>query len=183
MDDILPGGEGWSDGPDTGISLLSSYPIFAGQGMDPGKVNTDANEEGETSDPMILDTMDVYMHFSEIDPPLFPGGLPMDDASTTSTTPVPHGLLTPPLTSQSHEPLRDSENDDLYWKRFDILPSTPTDHAFYDRPVAQPSRTFMARLHKEYRALSTGLPGTFVLVCLTGSNVYFIASIDSRTGL
>lgn len=176
MEDILPGGEEWLDGPDTGIS--SQSPQLTGTelrinvrgGADTERVDTGSNEESRVPDVMILDTVDPYM---DLLPPRFPGGLPMDEASTTpqtSTTPIPHGTLTPPLTSQPHEPVRDSENDDFYWKRFDILASAPTDHAFYDRPVGQHSRTFMARLHKEYRALSTGLPGTLASVCVTSSD-------------
>lgn len=171
MEDIFPGGEEWLDGPDTGVSVLrpqlvwSDQRIDEGGGAGAGRVDVESSGEGGISD-----MMDACMDCSELDPPRFPGGLPMDDMSTTpqiATTPVPHELSTPPpVASQPHELLRDSENDDLYWKRFDVLPSAPTDHAFYDRPVAQPSRTFMARLHKEYRALSTGLPGTPTLVCL-----------------
>lgn len=48
---------------------------------------------------------------------------------------------------------------DLHWKRFDILPSAPVDHAFYGSAPAQPTRTFLARLNKEYRVLASSLPG------------------------
>lgn len=167
-DALIDGGE-WLDGPD-GIPLppLPPHlmPLHFGGGADTGGVGGDEDEGEEVSDAMILDTMDTYMDVTEMGPPQIPGGLPMDDASITpqvSTTPVPRGPSTPQPINQPHEPLRDSENDDRYWKRFDILQSAPIDHAFYDKPVAQPSRTFMARLHKEYRALSTGLPGGFVL--------------------
>jgi len=157
--------EEWLDGPD-GIPLppLPPHlmPLHFGVGVGTG----DGDEE--MSDTMILGTMDTYMDVTGTDPPQIPGGLPIDDASITpqvSTTPVPQGTSTPQPTSQPHEPaLRDSDNDDRYWKRFDVLPSAPTDHAFFDKPVAQPSRAFMARLHKEYRALSTGLPGRPILI-------------------
>jgi len=175
-DALLDGGE-WLDGPD-GIPLpplpqhltlpphltIPSHlmPLHFGVDMSTGDGDGDGGEE--MLDTMISDTMDTYMDVPEVDTPQFPGGL--DDTSITpqaSTTPVPQGSSTPQPTSQLHEPLRDSDNDDRYWKRFDVLPSAPTDHAFYDKPVAQPSRAFMARLHKEYRALSTGLPGRFIL--------------------
>ena len=45
------------------------------------------------------------------------------------------------------------------WKKFTFLPSAPPDHAFFDTPVAQPSKTFMTRLNKEYRVLGSSLPG------------------------
>jgi ubiquitin-conjugating enzyme E2 O len=181
MEDILPGGEEWLDGPATGISsqLMWTNPMIeVGEGTDTRKGGADVGEEGEISDAMILNTVDDCMSSSELDPPRLPGGLPIDDVSTTPqifTTPVPPVPSTRPLTSQPLEPPRDSENDDLYWKRFDVLPSAPTDHAFYDRPVPQPSRAFMGRIHKEYRALSTGLPGALLLVSVTNSNAGFLA--------
>lgn len=45
------------------------------------------------------------------------------------------------------------------WRKFAFLPSVPPDHAFFDSPVAQPSKTFMTRLNKEYRVLGSSLPG------------------------
>jgi len=45
------------------------------------------------------------------------------------------------------------------WKKFSFLPSVPPDHAFFDTPVAQPSKAFMTRLNKEYRVLGSSLPG------------------------
>lgn len=48
---------------------------------------------------------------------------------------------------------------DIHWKRFDVLPSAPVDHAFYSSAPAQTSRTFLARLNKEYRVLASSLPG------------------------
>lgn len=47
------------------------------------------------------------------------------------------------------------------WKRFDILPSTPPDHAFHGSAPAQPSRSFLARLSKEYKILENSLPGSY----------------------
>ena len=49
------------------------------------------------------------------------------------------------------------------WKKFAFLPSVPPDHAFFDTPVAQPSKTFMTRLNKEYRVLGSSLPGMSVV--------------------
>ena len=174
-DPLLEDGE-WLD--DDGRPLLPPIPPFlipfgrgvspgADAGMDSGEVDGGRDGGELISDTIFSDIMDTYMDVTEADPPHIPGGPLMDDSSTTpqvSTTPVPQGPSTPQPTSQTHEPLRDLENDDLYWKRFDILPSAPADHAFFSKPIAQPSRAFMARLHKEYRALSTGLPGRFILV-------------------
>lgn len=49
--------------------------------------------------------------------------------------------------------------EDDTWKRFDILSSTPQDHAFFSSPPAQPSKSFLGRLTREYRVLSSSLPG------------------------
>lgn len=171
MEDAFTAGGNWLDGSDTGLLPLPPELMWLDQlggGENTGKAVADAeaDEDEEVTDATMSDTMDTHMDFQEIDPPQFPGGLPAEDVSITpqvSTTPVPRGPQTPQPVSQPHEPPRDSGNDDLYWKQFDILPSVPEDHAFYDRPVAQPSRTFMARLHKEYRALSTGLPASILV--------------------
>jgi len=166
MEDALIEGEEWPDGAPLLRLPPHLMPLDFERGAETGDGDEDGDEGKEILDAMILDTMESYM-----DPPQIRGGLPMDDTSMTpqvSTTPVPQGSSTPQATSQLPEPPRDSENDDLYWKRFDILASAPTDHAFYDRPVAQPSRMFMARLHKEHRALSTGLPGTLILIRVVG---------------
>jgi ubiquitin-conjugating enzyme E2 O len=55
----------------------------------------------------------------------------------------------------------DSERSEMPWKRFDILPSAPVDHTFYNTTPAQPSKSFLARLTREYRVLSTSLPGLY----------------------
>jgi len=54
-------------------------------------------------------------------------------------------------------------DDDSFWKRFEILPSAPVDHAFYSTTAGQPSRAFLARLTKEYRALSNSLPDSIIV--------------------
>jgi ubiquitin-conjugating enzyme E2 O len=172
MEDVFPGGDEWLDGHEAGNGSFPFPPGYANElmGLDWGgdmsivDVDPSASAGGE-EEIMISDAMDTYIDF--------PGGLPMDDTSITpllSTTPVPYDPSPP--TSQPNGPLRDSENDDIYWKRFDVLSTAPADHAFYDRPVAQPSRSFMARLHKEYRALSTGLPGRGIFISMMNSDAH-----------
>ncbi|KAJ3500529.1 hypothetical protein NLJ89_g9755 [Agrocybe chaxingu] len=51
----------------------------------------------------------------------------------------------------------------LDWNRFEILPSAPVDHAFYSSPHAQPPKSFLARLRREYRALESSLPESIVV--------------------
>jgi len=53
----------------------------------------------------------------------------------------------------------DGEN----WKRFDILPSAPVDHAFYSSTPATPSRVFLSRINREYRALANSLPDSIIV--------------------
>ena len=67
----------------------------------------------------------------------------------------------------------DSEGDsdeggEKVWKRFEVLSSAPPDHAFYSSVPAQPSRNFMTRLTKEYKALQSSLPGTLISFLLIG---------------
>lgn len=46
------------------------------------------------------------------------------------------------------------------WRSFVILPTAPKDHAFISQvPPAQPTKTFLQRLNKEYKVLSSSLPG------------------------
>ena len=51
------------------------------------------------------------------------------------------------------------EDRDSHWKRFEIVSEAPHDHAFFNSTPSQPSRNFLTRLQKEYRALSSSLPG------------------------
>lgn len=50
-------------------------------------------------------------------------------------------------------------DDEENWKRFDVLASAPVDHAFYSSTPATPSRAFISRINREYRALADSLPG------------------------
>ncbi|KAF9479723.1 hypothetical protein BDN70DRAFT_878485 [Pholiota conissans] len=54
-------------------------------------------------------------------------------------------------------------DDSTQWSRFEILSSAPPDHAFYASPPAQPSKTFLGRLNKEYRALKSSLPESIIV--------------------
>lgn len=63
----------------------------------------------------------------------------------------------PDVPQPSHIP--DTEAEDSPWKRFEVISEAPPDHAFYSSVPSQPSRQFLARLQKEYRALTNSLPG------------------------
>jgi len=67
-----------------------------------------------------------------------------------------------PAAKESREPsdvIDPAHSDEIEWNRFDILPSAPSDHAFFSSPHAQPSKSFLGRLSKEYRILRSSLPG------------------------
>ena len=57
----------------------------------------------------------------------------------------------------------DDSDPEVRWKRFDVLPEAPHDHAFYSIDPAQPSKTFLARLSKEYRVLQSSLPDSILV--------------------
>ena len=54
---------------------------------------------------------------------------------------------------------QDDFGEGIQWKRFEILSSAPPDHAFFSSPPALPSKSFLGRLSKEYRVLTSSLPG------------------------
>ncbi|KAL0578614.1 hypothetical protein V5O48_003405 [Marasmius crinis-equi] len=67
----------------------------------------------------------------------------------------------PPI--QDSEACRESAEDSDHWKRFDILPSAPPDHAYYGSAPSQPSKAFMTRLNREYHILQSSLPDTILV--------------------
>ena len=66
---------------------------------------------------------------------------------------------------QSSIALPDIDPAETPWQSFQILPSAPSNHAFISQPTGQPTRTFTQRLNKEYRVLSSSLPGKHTKVC------------------
>ncbi|SJL05546.1 uncharacterized protein ARMOST_08914 [Armillaria ostoyae] len=119
------------------------------------------------------DTMDVDMWHHDEDTPRVSGPsspsiidqfpppptVEMDvESDTTSVNPVVDILKT-----MKDGTTIDEENDDFPWKRFDILPSAPHDHAYYASPPAQPSKSFLSRLQREYRILQSSLPESIII--------------------
>ena len=75
---------------------------------------------------------------------------------------------------------QDDLGEGIQWKRFEILSSAPPDHAFFSSPPALPSKSFLGRLSKEYRVLTSSLPGpcthkAFFFVC----RPYSFSNLDS----
>lgn len=109
---------------------------------------------------------------------------PADQQDTASVSQVPSSTL---RSSSPDVPRDATEKEDVlvdeagingvedgdresHWKRFEVVPEAPRDHAFFNSTPSQPSRNFLTRLQKEYRALSSSLPGQshlFFLVRLT----------------
>ncbi|KAF9462093.1 hypothetical protein BDZ94DRAFT_1194975 [Collybia nuda] len=83
---------------------------------------------------------------------------------------------TPPQLSESDFINKGKDNDiqskEFPYKRFDILSSAPLDHAFFTSLPAQPSKSFLGRLTREYRVLATSLPDTI-----------FVRAYEDRTDL
>ncbi|KAI0257678.1 hypothetical protein BJV78DRAFT_1164298 [Lactifluus subvellereus] len=105
---------------------------------------------------------------------------PADQQDTASVSQVPSSTLrssspdVPRDAIEKEDVLVDAtgvnggdEDDDreshCHWKRFGVLPEAPHDHAFYNSTPSQPSRNFLTRLQKEYRALSTSLPESIIV--------------------
>ncbi|KAJ7102087.1 hypothetical protein B0H15DRAFT_813134 [Mycena belliarum] len=65
------------------------------------------------------------------------------------------------------DPLPDNlggeDGAELPWKRFEVLSSAPEDHAYYNSPPAQPSKSFLGRLRNEYRVLASSLPDSILV--------------------
>ncbi|KAF5375118.1 hypothetical protein D9758_000439 [Tetrapyrgos nigripes] len=55
------------------------------------------------------------------------------------------------------------EGDKAPWKRFEILPQAPPDHAYHSTIPTQPSRSFLSRLSREYRILMSSLPDSIIV--------------------
>ncbi|EAU92700.2 hypothetical protein CC1G_01745 [Coprinopsis cinerea okayama7 len=94
--------------------------------------------------------------------------LPTPDSFEKQNTPSPSDIALPPLEEGSVQSPSVSVTANIpkeaeEWKRFDILESAPADHAFYSTTPAQPSKTFLGRLSKEYKALSSSLPDSIIV--------------------
>lgn len=118
------------------------------------------SEEMEVDIPWTETESSLGLDDDSLNPP--PSNVTLDLADSIS--PLPTSPSTSPEMSQElvvNTTAKDTVevDDNSLWKRFEILPSAPTDHAFYSTSASQPSRAFLARLTKEYRALSSSLPG------------------------
>ncbi|KAF8213205.1 hypothetical protein K438DRAFT_1803556 [Mycena galopus ATCC 62051] len=96
---------------------------------------------------------------------------PRPEVVAGPATPMPHEVDKLPspdvpkdaADSPSPEALDSDDERETPWKRFEVLPSAPEDHAYYTSPPAQPSKAFLGRLTKEYRVLASSLPDSILV--------------------
>lgn len=120
----------------------------------------DLDEEGwSSSSPTVLQAQ-------EIDAPIITPSHSDASDDTAAQSPTPPSTVRPsspdvPKDATDVEDVDRVEGNESQapWKRFEVLPSTPPDHAFFASPPAQTSRNFLARLRREYRVLQDSLPG------------------------
>ncbi|PPQ62994.1 hypothetical protein CVT24_006100 [Panaeolus cyanescens] len=115
----------------------------------------DAHMEGDEAEEMEVDRSIVPPHAAS----------PSEDLPDSQT----QEAHTIPSSDQgkvsNDEDMWDDHNisKDSTWKRFDILSSAPVDHAFYSSAPAQPSKAFLGRLNREYKALESSLPDSIIV--------------------
>ncbi|KAI6108452.1 hypothetical protein EDD16DRAFT_82091 [Pisolithus croceorrhizus] len=159
------------DGWDDEISSHNShgdYPDGVWLQDDDGIWRYDKGENDDEWEELDEDTgteMDIDIPWAEDEPSVavddlidsLPRSVTPDIADSISPLPVSPSTTTP---DTSQEMDIGSVEEALPWKLFDVLPCAPPDHAFYTTPCNQPSKAFLARITKEYRALSNSLPVT-----------------------
>ncbi|KIJ68200.1 hypothetical protein HYDPIDRAFT_24499 [Hydnomerulius pinastri MD-312] len=134
------------------------------------------DDEWEETDDEADDEMAVDVPWAETKPspapeddsltPL-PRNVTPDLADSVSPLPISPSTTSPDVTQgivvDSDAKEGTEIDEESTWKRFEILPSAPADHAFCSTVSSQPSRAFLARLTKEYRALSNSLPDSIIV--------------------
>ena len=190
-DDVSDAGSSYAtDGDQEEIWTLNDNGVWE-QGDDDNEDDWSTDEEAA----------DVEMEgWSSSDPTTLPptNGSPVFDMEVDEPTsnavgaqPIQQELQADHSQEMAPSVSRISEEDkEKHWKRFEVLPSTPIDHAFYTSIPAQPSRNFLARLSKEYRVLSSSLPGTCrqssIRISLTSSScldTVLVRAYEDRTDL
>ncbi|KAG1715995.1 hypothetical protein ID866_1160 [Astraeus odoratus] len=135
----------------------------------------DNDDEWEETDEDLENAMDVDVLWAEnerypttdVTTDSLPRHVSPDIADSASPLPVSPSVTSPDASQEidvgGNQKQQADDEEDSPWKRFDILPCAPPDHAFYSSPRSQPSKAFLARLTKEYRALSNSLPESIIV--------------------
>lgn len=162
----MDGLEYW--GEDGGNAWQTKGTAEAGDWEDDESLDTSMEMELDGDEPSAWD--DIPSEASPLEPFI------LDSATST-----PVGLDTPPRDHHSpSEEVLPGGAESSNWKRFEVLASAPADHAFYSTTPSQPSRQFLGRLSKEYRALSNSLPGRYWHILFRGCLRYPLDSIIVR---
>lgn len=160
--------DGWDDEISTHHSH-GDYPDGVWLQDDDGIWRYDkGDDEWEEMDEETGTDMEIDIPWAEDEPSTtvddlidsLPRSVTPDIADSISPLPVSPSTTTP---EASQEIDIGSDEEALPWKLFDVLPCAPPDHAFYATPCNQPSKAFLARVTKEYRALSNSLPESILV--------------------
>ncbi|KAG1730799.1 hypothetical protein EDD22DRAFT_982603 [Suillus occidentalis] len=157
--------EGWEgeDGSDQGSHVDNAEGCVASRCRLPHGTATMMIQNGKTrNSDEDSGGMDVDTWADENDIPLgdgVPDSLISRDVTPDGTDPVSPF----PVSSSNTSPDNEDGHAPSPWKKFEVLPDAPHDHAFYSSVSNQPSKNFLARLTKEYRALSTSLPDSILV--------------------
>ncbi|KAF7320120.1 Isocitrate lyase [Mycena kentingensis (nom. inval.)] len=164
---LPPGEEGqWDWGSDNGSADDWGSNGYAGEDGDVVEIHGDEQDAGNDlvlSWPASAGPEDADMETPRGDDALAESILEAQFSNARLTDPdVPNDTE---ADAPEDVPLQDADEDseETPWKRFEILPSAPVDHAYYATPPAQPTKVFMSRLTKEYRALSSSLPDSILV--------------------
>ncbi|KAG0704339.1 hypothetical protein DFH29DRAFT_981464 [Suillus ampliporus] len=163
------GWEGEEDGSDQGSHVDNTDGVWL---LDSGGTwrhdlddsEWEDEEDDNENDEMDMDTVwadDIDIPLDDVMPDsLIPRDVTPDLADSASPLPTSPSNTSPDATQ---EIIVQEDEDGHPWKKFEVLPSAPHDHAFYSSISNQPSKNFLARLTKEYRALSTSLPDSILV--------------------
>lgn len=119
---------------------------------------TDTTGEWEDldDDNAAIDVADLDEYTMDVDPVDQPPADPADEQDSDTNQSLTD--LRSPIAQAPRPTSIDLPEDSDDWKRFEILSSAPVDHAFYSSVPSQPSKAFLGRIQREYRALAS-LPG------------------------
>lgn len=110
-----------------------------------------------TNDSHVSDSERASM---EIDDDSMSPSSPLTLSSAPTSPPPFSGSFSLPATIMSISQISGNPEPSDSWSSFVILPSAPKDHAFLTQvPPSQPTKAFLQRLNKEYKVLSSSLPG------------------------
>ncbi|KAG1838169.1 hypothetical protein F4604DRAFT_1998295 [Suillus subluteus] len=165
------GWEGEEDGSDQGSHVDNANGVWHqdsdGWRYDPDDSEWEDEEDGdEDGGGMEVDTWadDIDIPLSDSIPDsLIQRYVSPDVADLASPFPVSSSNTSSDSTQEIIVQGDEDGHADTPWKKFEVLPGTLRDHAFYSSVSNQPSKNYLARLTKEYRALSTSLPDSILV--------------------